>query len=215
MEGSLRPDKIILNLSKEEFKGIPLPDEITELSFDGHIEIFWVDGPNTKSFKKLLPTVDRFPNDIIVTIDDDIYYPYNFLETLVEDYRKDPDRPVTVAYNRYDDMLLPWGGGALYKASMLTGYKDFLSDEIINTYEDDWFYGFYLLTKCIRIKLCRSELTYDPWRYPQITAAYQMFDMKTYNTLTTQQVLHRHLEDLGYDYFQLSDNLHKKYKYSF
>ena len=32
----------------------------------------------SKAFKKLLPTVDRYPNDIIVTVDDDIYYPYQF-----------------------------------------------------------------------------------------------------------------------------------------
>lgn len=215
LEGSVKPDKIVLNLSKEEFEGIPLPDEISELSLNGDIEIFWVDGPNTKAFKKLLPTVDRYPNDIIVTVDDDIYYPYQFLEFLLEDYRKDPSRPVTVAYNRIDDMLLPWGGGVLYKASMLADYRDFLTDKILATQEDDWFYAFYLLTKGIRIKMSRSEIVYDPMIYIQTTFACQMYDMKTYNSDTTFDVLRQRLDDLGYDYTKLNDNLYAKYKYSF
>lgn len=43
------------------------------------------------SCNKLLPTLEMYPNDIIITIDDDIYYPKDCIKELIEQYKKTPD----------------------------------------------------------------------------------------------------------------------------
>lgn len=85
---TLLPDRIILNLSTEEFpnKEKELPEELINIINDNEIcEIYWVK-ENYKQFKKLIHTLNRFPNDIIISIDDDFPYPENFIETLYFDY---------------------------------------------------------------------------------------------------------------------------------
>lgn len=44
-----------------------------------------------KSCNKLLPTLTMYPEDIIITIDDDIYYPKNCIKELITQYEKTPD----------------------------------------------------------------------------------------------------------------------------
>jgi hypothetical protein len=44
-----------------------------------------------RSCNKLLPTLEKYPEDIIITIDDDIYYPIDSFKCLIEQYNKTPD----------------------------------------------------------------------------------------------------------------------------
>ncbi len=44
-----------------------------------------------KSYKKIVPALKEFPKDIIVTADDDILYPFEWLEVLYKSYLKNPD----------------------------------------------------------------------------------------------------------------------------
>lgn len=86
---TLKPDKVILWLSEEEFpqKEQDIPD--TVLSFiEKGLEIKWC--KNIKSYKKLIPTLKKFPDSIIVTADDDIYYPVDWLDKLYKSYQKYP-----------------------------------------------------------------------------------------------------------------------------
>lgn len=79
----LKPDKILLWLSYEEFPN--REDDIPEsvLRFRDHgLEIKWCN--NIYSYKKLIPTLKQYPDDIIVTVDDDIFYPRNWLKKLFE-----------------------------------------------------------------------------------------------------------------------------------
>lgn len=73
-----------------------------------------------RSCNKLLPTIKLYPDDIIITVDDDIYYPVNCFKYLVEQYEKTPDcviahevNPISVDndgfinfYNAYDVKLM-------------------------------------------------------------------------------------------------------------
>jgi hypothetical protein len=91
------PYKIVLNLSEEEFvnKENDLPEELLSLREGGIFEIFWVE-ENVKQFKKLMPTFERYPNDIIISVDDDYEYPNDFIETLYRDYTNNGRRnPIT------------------------------------------------------------------------------------------------------------------------
>ena len=77
-----RPWKIVLVLSREEFPNKNLPNEIRIQEKRG-LEVLWVD-KNTKSFKKLLPVREKYPESIIVTADDDMYYIPSFLGDLIK-----------------------------------------------------------------------------------------------------------------------------------
>jgi hypothetical protein len=74
MGQTYKPDKIILWLAKSQFpnKENDLPIKVTELVNYG-LSIMWVD-KDIKSYKKLIPTLKLYPNDIIITADDDLYY---------------------------------------------------------------------------------------------------------------------------------------------
>lgn len=102
---TLVPTKIVLNLSEDEFKHKEkdLPkDLVSTIERNSNIcEIYWVK-ENYKQFKKLVHTLDRYPNDIIISIDDDFPYPRNFVETLFNDYI-DNNRENPISYSNYVD----------------------------------------------------------------------------------------------------------------
>ena len=84
---SLKPDKIVLWLAKEQFPDgkAKLPEELLRLEELG-LEIRWCE--DLKSYKKLIPALREFPDAIIVTADDDIYYEKDWLECLYREYLK-------------------------------------------------------------------------------------------------------------------------------
>lgn len=87
---SLKPDKVVLWLADSQFpnkeKDIPL--DVLKFLECG-LEIKWCD--DIKSYKKLIPSLREFPNDIIVTFDDDIYVEEYLLEKLYSFYLKYPN----------------------------------------------------------------------------------------------------------------------------
>jgi len=82
---TLKPDMLILWLARDQFPSqeAELPIELLELRKSGLL-IYWCE--DLKSYKKLIPALKMFPNDIIVTADDDLYYPINWLELLYSSY---------------------------------------------------------------------------------------------------------------------------------
>ena len=83
---NFKPDKLILWLSKEEFPKLDenLPSRILKLKKHG-LEIKWTE-KNFRSYNKLIHSLKEYPNEIIVTADDDIFYPGDWLESLYENY---------------------------------------------------------------------------------------------------------------------------------
>lgn len=77
---TVKPDKLILWLCQEEFpnKEEDLPKKLLALQQLG-LTIEWCEP--MLAFQKLIPSIRKYPEDIIITVDDDFYYP----ETLVED----------------------------------------------------------------------------------------------------------------------------------
>ena len=92
---SLRPDKIILWLSLEQFPDRTIPKNIQKLVKKG-LDVRFVDS-DIRSHKKYYYSILEFPNDILVTIDDDIVYPSKFLETMYSFYLEDS----TKVYSKY------------------------------------------------------------------------------------------------------------------
>lgn len=82
---SYKPDRILLWLGQDEFKGVKLPDELMEQTKRG-VEIRYCE--NLKSYKKFYYAVKKFPHDCIAVVDDDVIYAENMLEELIQTYKK-------------------------------------------------------------------------------------------------------------------------------
>lgn len=89
LKQTLKPDMLILWLAKEQFpnKEEELPDELLKLK-DFGLTIKWCD--DIRSYKKLIPALKEFPDDIVITFDDDVYYPFDTVEKLYNSYLEYP-----------------------------------------------------------------------------------------------------------------------------
>ena len=67
MQGSMKPNRIMLWL-EEEMKGVTFPIAIRRQQERG-LEVFFC--KDFRSYKKLIPTLCKYPNAGIITIDDD------------------------------------------------------------------------------------------------------------------------------------------------
>ena len=85
------PDKIVLYLAKSDFPigEADLPDSLREMLWND-FEIRWVD-EDLKPHKKYYWAFRDFPDDLVVTIDDDLIYRRNMIETLLACHASYPD----------------------------------------------------------------------------------------------------------------------------
>lgn len=85
MEQTMKANRIVLWLD-EGCKDILLPQSLKILKQKG-LEIFFC--KDIRSYKKLIPSLAAFPEDAIITIDDDVIYDINALENLIQAYKQD------------------------------------------------------------------------------------------------------------------------------
>lgn len=87
---TVKPDRVILWLADEQFpkKEEELPRHLLKLREYG-LEIIWT--KDIRSFKKLIPALQICPDAVIVTADDDVYYPPTWLEKLYNEHKMHPD----------------------------------------------------------------------------------------------------------------------------
>lgn len=105
-----KPDKIIVYLGSDSV-GVALPDKIKAYERFG-LE-FRIDAEhNFRSHKKYYYAMKEFPNAIVVTADDDIIYPENWLSSLLDSYKKYPNaisaRRVHLIRRETDGTLKPY-----------------------------------------------------------------------------------------------------------
>ncbi len=182
----LKPDKVILWLAKEQFpnRENDLPDSLLNLKKNG-LTIDWCN--DIKSYKKLIPTLKEHPNDYIVTVDDDIYYPENWLEHMWKTSKEYPNtiissraRSIKINDGKLEKYLkwkvlknfhepsyltLPTGsGGTLYCPNALSElvFDESLFNKLCPSADDIWFWAMAVLNKtkitCVENPLDR--LTY-------------------------------------------------------
>ncbi|RAX58662.1 hypothetical protein CCZ01_02455 [Helicobacter monodelphidis] len=84
------PNRIILVLKREEFPlgEKQLPKELFHFQEMG-LEILWVN-ENHRSYAKIIPILNRYPEATIITADDDHYYTSDWLEKLITNHKKEP-----------------------------------------------------------------------------------------------------------------------------
>ena len=177
---SLKPTKIILWLANSQFpkKERDLPKKLLKLK-DKIFEIKWCE--DIRSYKKLIPTLELYPNKIIVTADDDNIYARDWLKKLYASHIIDPNciiahrvtKFVLDANNNFQTIAggkqyyhcpsylnkLVGAGGVLYPPNSL--YKDIINKELFMslapTNDDQWFW-FMAILKGYKVKVCENPI---------------------------------------------------------
>ena len=85
---TLKAEKICVCITRISQK--KLPKEIRELKDSGRIEIF--EGKYAGSSEKLLPTLEKYPKAVIITVDDDVIYPKWHLERIYQTHLQHPQK---------------------------------------------------------------------------------------------------------------------------
>ena len=162
---SVKPGQVILWLAREQFPNLEkdIPQKVLKLQENG-LKIEWTE--NTYSYKKLIPALEKYPNNVIVTSDDDIFYEKDWLKKLLNGYK---DNKNCIVCHRAHKIKLTKGGIAPYKKwkkkingskpsylNFLTGaggvlyppsifYKDVLNKQIFEELapkaDDVWFWA--------------------------------------------------------------------------
>ena len=90
MKNTLQPDRLYLSLSVDEFPNRELDlseDLVNYFNSDNRLILNWVEGKNTKSMKKVFPSLEYLDDDdIIITADDDILFPTDLIESRIKDF---------------------------------------------------------------------------------------------------------------------------------
>lgn len=88
MQGTLKPNRIVLWLAENEFREKVLPQTLQRQQKRG-LQIEFCD--DIKSYKKIIPTIEKYPDACIVTIDDDVMYEFDLLENLIRTHQEKPN----------------------------------------------------------------------------------------------------------------------------
>lgn len=172
---TVKPKKVLLWLYEEEFpkREKDLPVDLLQLEGED-FEIKWSQ-KNIKSYNKILNTLEEYPDEIIVTADDDIIYPKEWLERLWVSYEKYPgdihthratffykeneewkDKVITNSFSENPSSLQLFHGnsGVLYPPRSFYGdiFKEHLYINLIPNSDDVWLWAMLVLNnKKIRI----------------------------------------------------------------
>ncbi len=91
LDGSVLPDKMVLYLMTLQFPDGKIPSGLQDLVNQKSIfEVRFYDD-NIRSYTKLIPALKDFPNDIIITVDDDVRYHKNMVKRLLSRHEKYPN----------------------------------------------------------------------------------------------------------------------------
>ena len=93
IQQTVKPDKIILWLAKEEFpeREADLPVELLSVYHDcEYFDIRWVE-EDLKPHKKYLYAMQEYPDRPVIIVDDDAVYEDRLVENLLSSYRQFPD----------------------------------------------------------------------------------------------------------------------------
>jgi hypothetical protein len=91
LEGTVLPDRVVLYLAEPQFPGRAIPFEIEALEAANlRFEVRWCE-EDIRSYKKLVPALNDFPDAVIVTVDDDVWYGRNMLRCLLRLHDRFPN----------------------------------------------------------------------------------------------------------------------------
>lgn len=134
-----------------------------------NFQIFWVK-EDIKNFKKFIPTINRFKNDLIITLDDDILYPNNLFENMLKCYKLlGGNNPVSFGKQTSDWIIdgkylySHYGGGSVVKYNYYNNkineiFRKVTKDRISKGIKcpDDVLYTYAALLNGYKYKRCKK-----------------------------------------------------------
>jgi hypothetical protein len=195
IDQTIAPERLVLWIAEHDLSD--LPDEVRKLEPSG-LEIRSC--ADLRSFKKLVPALALWPDAHIVTADDDVYYPPDWLEGLVSASRRHPGAVAAHRIHRPGrtrsghltpyatwelasqatsagspaDLLFPTGvGGVLYPPrSLHPAVRDeALFMELCPRGDDIWFFWMARLAGTPHVGT-GCDFRVVPWRGSQESALY-------------------------------------------
>ena len=187
------PEKIVVNISfNEEDKITP---ELRQFENYG-VEFYLTE--DLRSYKKLVPTIIRFPEKTIVTCDDDILFPKKWLQILLSESAEHPYEIISHLVYRNDRMqyyldlkndvprpklsaIVLGGGGCLYPPTPL--HTDLCNKELFMALaptSDDFWFSLMALLKGVKIRTPKKAI-----RRIQYVNPYREYGIIDGDTLTT------------------------------
>ncbi len=108
MQQTLRANKIVLWLD-ERLRGGEIPLSLQNQEKRG-LEVRYC--KDIRSYKKLVPSLRVYPEDAILTVDDDVIYPYDLIERFIREHRQNPHLVLCSKHHRMkigaDGKLAPY-----------------------------------------------------------------------------------------------------------
>lgn len=135
---NVKPDLVVLNLAYDE----AVPVNVQTYIQKHKVEVNRV--PDTKVYKKLIPTLRKYPNDCIITIDDDFIYPKGMIEDFMKIHENYPHSPICGNRIVFFGRQCHCGCASLVKREFFGDYLDLIDDEVIkNCPSDDIVYTYF------------------------------------------------------------------------
>ena len=137
-EQTTKPELVVLNLAYDEV----VPEDIQNYIDSHHIEVNRV--PDTKVYKKLIPTLKKYPNDCIISIDDDWLYPKEMIADFIKIHTLYPNFPISGNDCILFGLQCHCGCASLTKAEYFGNYLDLIDNEVISECpSDDIVYTYF------------------------------------------------------------------------
>lgn len=137
---TLPPDLVVLNLAYDEV----IPSNIIDYIKVHHIEVNRV--PDTKVYKKLIPTLRKYPDDVVISIDDDWLYPNGMIDDFLQVHKEYKDFPVSGNREVINGWLCHCGCASLTKASYFGDLINLIDSDLRNNCPSDDIVYTYLAT---------------------------------------------------------------------
>lgn len=227
---TVKPDMVILWLADSQFpnREEDLSDELLKLRKYG-LTIDWCD--DIRSYKKLVPTLEKYPDATVVTIDDDLYYSPRLIEKLLNSAKENNGAVCCHRAHRIEksehmsrpfvrkDIWSPYphpsflnqltgGAGTYFPAHSL--YQDVtnrsLFMKLASTNDDIWFWAMAVLAgyRCLVVKNSEKFL------YPVEDSQQEGLALNHFNNRGTMPVYEQMMNIINY-YPQLKEILNDEW----
>jgi glycosyltransferase involved in cell wall biosynthesis len=220
---SLKPDKIVISLAEDEMSdSLDVVEELSKYKGRG-LEIRVVE-ENFRQYNKLIHSLIEFPEDIIITVDDDVLYGKGFIEGLYAVHEHDPGAIVAYRYafmkKRNGDSMSPYNewpelnsadvnnenmffcgvGGVLYPPGAL--HSEVLNSQLFMslcpTADDIWFNAMAILKGTRKLLASKKSMQFPSIGNVQQHSLYEINVVQGKNDVQIKNV---------FDHFRIYDYL--------